>query len=116
MKKVIVYFLAFLLLIFLVGSFFISRQEKNVFPIWYGILALPFYHDEILQVSENTYIAFSNDESEKIKKWMQEKNYDFIEQMWAGYFFENSKWERTIITTQRLTRKFIILHIDKNLE
>ncbi|MTI70531.1 MAG: hypothetical protein FH751_09805 [Firmicutes bacterium] len=116
MKKTSLFTLIILLMIF---GFFTLRfrsslmEEGNPIPILSSIIKLELTNSTYQQFSknnnQNSYVSKNNKNSrfDLVKQFMEEKNYDFIEQKGSGFVFEK---EGKIVTIEtRLYSKYYFL-------
>jgi hypothetical protein len=82
-------------------------QEGNPAPLVRGIMQLNFTQDKIVKLimAGDRYLTKSENGQEVIKYFMQDKGYEFTEQMGSGYFFKD-KNENTLIATHRYYSRF----------
>ena len=109
MAKRTVKILTVLFLIFLAFFILYARvifQEGNPLPQLSGIIRLNFGKDKIVKLStpNESYLTKSKTGRDELLKFMQEKNYRFVEQLGAGYVFETPAQERKIIVHRYYSR------------
>lgn len=110
-KKILLKILVCFILVFLIAFALygpVIFQEGNPLPQINGIIKLNSGHKSIykLKVEGNKYISKSRNGRESLIEFMKERDYQFVEQMGAGYFFESASGERIIVTHRPYTRYY----------
>lgn len=117
-NKKILLILSFIVLV--VGIFIIFYsptifQEGNPWPQIKGIVQLNFGNKDIvkLDVGENKYITKS-DSPEIIKSFLEEKGYNFEEQMGSAYLFKSQTGVIAVATHKYYSRYYSLWAVSEN--
>lgn len=117
-KKILLPILA---IVSLIAGIFLSLyssvifQEGNPWPQIKGIAQLTFGKSNMVKLSgsDNKYLTRSNGGPGVIGTYMNNKSYEYADQMGSGYFYKSS--DKTIILTRRqYSRFYIIWTINEN--
>jgi hypothetical protein len=92
-------------------------QEGNPTPLAKGIIRLNFTQDKIIKLDVNgdRYLTKSNNGQEVINLYMNDKGYNFIEQMGSGYFFQSLTGESAVATRKHYSRFYSLWNITENI-
>jgi hypothetical protein len=99
------------------ASFFLYSpvlfQEGNPWPQIKGIVQLTFSNADMIRLSgsDTVYMTKSENAQEIIKNFMEDKEYEFTEQMGAGYFFKSSTGESAVATHKYYSRYYSLWRI-----
>lgn len=108
------------IVILILGAFVIFYtpvifQEGNPWPQIKGIAQLNFGNKDVvkLDIGENKYITKSNN-AEIIKAFMEDKGYNFTEQMGSGYLFKSDAGASAVATHRYYSRFYSLWTINEN--
>jgi hypothetical protein len=118
-KKRILIFLGALLAVLALALWLYKSvifQEGNPAPLVRGIIQLNFTPDKIvkLAMAGDKYLTKSKNGQEIIKDFMQDKGYEFTEQMGSGYFFKLSNGKGAITIHKYYSRYYSLWSIIEN--
>lgn len=99
------------LFIFLYSS--VIFQEGNPWPQIKGVIKLSLTDKEIIPVSANKYITKSDDGAEVINRYLENKGYNFIEQMGSGYLYQSADQLISVVRRQ-YSRFYLIWNIGES--
>lgn len=76
-----------------------------------------FGHTDMVKLSgsNNKYITNSQNGQEIIKDFMQDKGYEFTEQMGSGYLFRSASGQDVIVTHKYYSRYYSLWSITDNI-
>ncbi|PIT87998.1 MAG: hypothetical protein COU29_04285 [Candidatus Magasanikbacteria bacterium CG10_big_fil_rev_8_21_14_0_10_36_32] len=85
-------------------------QEGNPLPQLNGIIRLNFGSEKIIKLDtkENKYITKNKTGRDEIIKLMENKNYQFVEQLGSGYLFQTPTNKSFVITRRQYTQYYSI--------
>lgn len=119
MSKKILFIILPIFFIFGLFLFFYSLvifQESNPWSQTKGIIQLNFTNKDMVKISseENKYITKSNNGVSVIKSYMEDKGYNFVEQIGSGYFFQSTTGESAIVTHNYYSRFYSLWNVNEN--
>lgn len=81
-------------------------QEGNPWPEIKAISQLTFGGSDMVKLSgsDNKYLTKSHGGPQVIESYMQDKGYEFTDQMGSGYFYKSS--DKTVVLTRRQYSRF----------
>jgi len=91
-------------------------QEGNPWPQVKGIAQLNFTGKDMVKLSseENRYMTKSKNGAEVIKEYVEDKGYNFTEQMGSGYLFQSITGESAVATHKYYSRFYSLWKITEN--
>lgn len=108
-KKILIVVSIIFIFLFIIVSVLYSPvifQEGNPWPQISGIIRLNFGKEEVVKLGTegNKYLTKSKNGQEVMVEFMKKNNYQFVEQMGAGYIFQSASGEKIVITHRHYTR------------
>lgn len=102
-----------LILIMTLGLGYISYtlNIKNPFSVIEGVVKVEV-NNKIEKISSNPVVLIGK-ESNSIIDYMKNLGYEFESQEGSGYFFNKDNNEKIVITSEQLTKKYIIWKISE---
>lgn len=104
-----------LFLIFVLLNYRTIFQEGNPLPYLSGIIRLHTSGESVVKINTTNeiYLGKAKDSRQAIVDLLSERNFEFDEQLGAGYFFVNQQGERIIATTRHYSRFYQIWKISE---
>lgn len=102
--------------LFTIGYKDVIFQEGNPLPIVKGIGKMMITGESLVQYAENPdkYITKSGNEYEPLKQFMNEKGWEYQEQMGAGFVFKKGN-DTTTVSTRLYTKKFVLIYLNETI-
>lgn len=89
-------------------------QEGNPCPQIRGMIELNLIGKDIIELSANKYMTKSENGFDIIKSFMEQKGYDFIEQMGSGYIFRSAEGKNAVAVHKYYSRHYSLWKISEN--
>jgi hypothetical protein len=83
------------------------RQGDDNLKVLPAILSLPLSTDGLARIDDTTMIAWTHGGVPALKRYMEDRGWQYHDQMGSGYFFERDD-QRTVVTTQQYSRFFTL--------